>query len=140
MDYLTVQNDFLVPVGQFLKTDFPEISFPSGSDVLQILWCPRYHTHPNGDIRMLGPNVKAFWHSTISLQRMTNPKPNCPDPTLVPEQCVLDPMRVADVPGFAVWTRAQKKKFDEIESFSPNADGHTAIKIPAQQVQVPGTK
>src|SRR5579871_2557077 len=46
MDYLTVQNDFLVPVGQFLKTDFPEISFPSGSDVLQILWCPRYHTHP----------------------------------------------------------------------------------------------
>jgi hypothetical protein len=31
----------MVPVVQLLATDVPELLFPAGTDLLQIVWCPR---------------------------------------------------------------------------------------------------
>src|SRR5262245_21982612 len=32
-----------IPVVQLRRCDFPEIQFPDGREVLQILWCPQLH-------------------------------------------------------------------------------------------------
>ncbi|MBR7835274.1 hypothetical protein KDL01_18515 [Actinospica durhamensis] len=52
----------LAPVVQFFRRDAPELPFPEGTDLLQILWCP-------GDHRgALGPQPIARWRSTAELE------------------------------------------------------------------------
>src|SRR6266478_6819118 len=46
---LNEQNDYYVPVAQFRRDEFPEICFPENSDILQLLWCPRFHEQPDFD-------------------------------------------------------------------------------------------
>src|ERR1022692_948127 len=103
MNDLASQNDSHVSAAQFLKMDFPEICFPPGSDILQVLWCPRYHKdRRSGSIR--GPNVKAFWHATDDLREVPNPQPKCADEYMIPNECLFRPIRLDDIPAVEEWT------------------------------------
>ncbi len=115
-DETEVQNDYYVPVAQFLKTDFPEVEFPSGSDILQVLWCPRYHEDPDTDCGMLGPRVSAFWHRIADLHPFPNPMPRCPNSSLLPFECRLNPMRVEDVAHWQDWTAEHRQVFEEFRT------------------------
>ncbi|MEO3821488.1 hypothetical protein [Plantactinospora sp. B24E8] len=94
----------LVPVLQLLADDVPELPFPTGTDVLQVLWCPFDHDP------FSAPRPELRWRrrADIGARRQEMPKPDGEaDPEHIPDPCVLDPERVIEYPGYdlpeAVW-------------------------------------
>ncbi|GGL22637.1 hypothetical protein [Planomonospora parontospora] len=100
----------MVGVAQFYARDIPEIPFPEGVDLLQVLWCP--NEHELDDIR--GPAPLLVWRSTADLTDvLTEPPmrhhatpdslPGAPAADLsredyLPRPCVLHPERVTEYP------------------------------------------
>ena len=89
----------LVAVAQFTAADFPEIPFPAGTDLVQLLWCPDWHEqpHPEG----WGQACRLFWRRAADI---TEPLMEQPEPDevweedMVPLPCVLHPERVTEYP------------------------------------------
>jgi hypothetical protein len=92
------QNDFHVPLAQFRKDEFPEIRYPGEADILQLLWCPRFHEDPDTKWGLIGPEVAAAWHQVRDLEDIENPRPSFPEPKLIPTECAFRPLRLDDVP------------------------------------------
>jgi hypothetical protein len=98
----------LVPVVQLFAADVPELPFPDGTDVLQVLWCPFDH-EPFSAPR---PQVRWRRRGDVGARRPTMPSPDAEsDPVLVPRPCVLDPERVLEYPSHdlpaAAWTQTE---------------------------------
>lgn len=93
-----IQNDYFVGLAQFRRDEFPEINFPSDSDILQILWCPRLHANPWMEGDLLGPNILVFWHRLRDLRPFTRPTPKCADLKLIPTECGFLPVKLDDTP------------------------------------------
>ncbi|MBR7831228.1 hypothetical protein KDK95_33285 [Actinospica sp. MGRD01-02] len=51
----------MAPVVQFFRRDAPELPFPDGTELLQILWCPGEH------LGKLGPQPIARWRTAAEL-------------------------------------------------------------------------
>lgn len=96
----------LVPVMQVFADDVPELRFPSGADVLQVLWCPFDH-EPWGD-----PRPELRWRRRAEIGPTLDPMP-VPDqdanPEFVPNPCVIDPETLTEYPTYDlprdVWTQ-----------------------------------
>lgn len=85
----------LVPVMQLLADDVPELPFPDGTDVLQVLWCPFDHD-PFSAPR---PQVRWRHRGDLGACRLEMPTPDAEsDPRFVPAACVIDPERVLEYP------------------------------------------
>ncbi|MFI9806421.1 DUF1963 domain-containing protein [Streptomyces sp. NPDC052301] len=90
----------MVAVAQFTAADFPEIRFPDGTDLVQLLWCTEWHDqpHPAG----WGQACRLVWRRAADV---TGPLIEPPDPAeegdddMVPLPCALHPERVTDYPG-----------------------------------------
>lgn len=84
----------LVPILQLYVSDAPQLSFPDGTDLLQILWCPNIHTD-------WAPRARAFWRRTADIR---DPLPQMPAPNrvegerFVPQACVVHPEQVSEFP------------------------------------------
>jgi hypothetical protein len=96
----------LVPVVQLMAEDVPELPFPDGTDVLQVLWCPFDHDP------FCAPRPQVRWRrrAAVGAGRSSMPAPDVEsDPRRVPEPCVIDPERVVEYPGYdlpdAVWSQ-----------------------------------
>ncbi|MFJ3306271.1 hypothetical protein ACIPSA_24765 [Streptomyces sp. NPDC086549] len=91
----------LVAVAQFTAAEFPEIRFPEGTDLVQVLWCPEWHDqpHPEG----WGQACRLFWRREADV---TDPLTARPDPEdhwdydwdMIPRACVLHPERLTEYP------------------------------------------
>ncbi|SNX61920.1 hypothetical protein SAMN06272735_3670 [Streptomyces sp. TLI_55] len=89
----------LVAVAQLTAADFPEIRFPDGTDLVQLLWCTDWHDqpHPEG----WGQACRLFWRRADDV---TDPLGDRPDPgevedeDMVPRACVLHPERLTEYP------------------------------------------
>ena len=87
-----------VPVLQLRKADVPELDFPVGTDVFQLLWCPTDHPDP-----FYVPVVRVFWWEGSDLVDVIPPAP-VPSPTgsnYIARPCALHPERVEEFPH--VW-------------------------------------
>ncbi|MFK0159718.1 DUF1963 domain-containing protein [Streptomyces sp. NPDC090499] len=84
----------LVPVLQLFATDVPELPFPAGTDVLQVLWCPFEHGYI--------PQPKLYWRdsSTCEGELTEYPRPEGAEEDYLPDPCVLHPERVVDYPSW----------------------------------------
>ena len=86
----------LAPVLQLLASDVPELPFPPGTDVLQVLWCPFDHEPDSA------PRPELRWRRLAdigpALAEMPAPDEET-DPQLVPSPCVLHPERVVEYPA-----------------------------------------
>ncbi|GAA2490025.1 hypothetical protein GCM10023100_44580 [Actinocorallia cavernae] len=92
----------LVAVTQLTAADFPELRFPEGTDLVQLLWCPEWHDqpHPAG----WGQACRLYWRRADAV---TDPLAEPPDPEehwdhgpdMIPRACVLHPERITDYPG-----------------------------------------
>jgi hypothetical protein len=96
----------LVPVLQLLADDVPELPFPTGTDVLQVLWCPFDH-EPWSSPR---PEIRWRRRAEIGTLRPEMPLPDSEaDPEHVPSPCLLDPERVVEYPTYdlpkGVWAQ-----------------------------------
>ncbi|WP_285710962.1 hypothetical protein [Microtetraspora sp. NBRC 16547] len=100
----------MVGVAQFYALDIPEIPFPEGTDLLQVLWCPNEHVEDTG----LAPAPLLVWRRASDLTDVlaeppmrdhTTPDggPETPVADLsyedyLPRPCVLHPERVTEYP------------------------------------------
>lgn len=114
----------LVAVLQLFAADAPTISFPPGTDLLQVLWCPVTHTHLPGQDDAYAPAVTLIWRAAAVAVRggiVDPPSPYDADDTLVPKPCVLHPEQVleysVDLPD-DLWQRvARYGDWGGVESF-----------------------
>ncbi|BCL80942.1 hypothetical protein ccbrp13_34070 [Ktedonobacteria bacterium brp13] len=87
-----------VGVIQLRAADVPELGFPEGCDLFQLLWCPRDHDHEEYSYR--GPECRVYWRqsSTISEVLKEQPVPAIFNPDYMPQVCQFIPERTQDYP------------------------------------------
>ncbi|MCQ4043698.1 hypothetical protein ACFOSC_11275 [Streptantibioticus rubrisoli] len=91
----------MVSVAQLYAADVPEIAFPKGSDVVQIVWCPEPHDLPEPSF--LGKDCRVFWRRSSEVVHEPTAQP---DPwehwdaewDEVPRPCAVHPERVVEYP------------------------------------------
>jgi GNAT superfamily N-acetyltransferase len=102
-----------VPVLQLFATHVPELPFPPGTDVLQVLWCPFDHDE------IYVPRVRVFWRDSAGLEPAPLPPTLDADDDYRPNPCVLHPERFIDYPSWdlpgEVWN-ALEPRFDQLET------------------------
>lgn len=91
-------DDPMITVAQLRADEFPEIAFPDGTDLLQILWCGSYH---NLEYDGAEP-VRLFWRRAADVGPALAETPVLdPDPDrIVLRPCVIDPERVVEYPWY----------------------------------------
>jgi Domain of unknown function (DUF1963) len=107
-------NLALVPVAQLFAADVPELPFPPGTDVLQVVWCP--FDHDNGYV----PRPEIYWRRAADVNEILDPPPVPPGARseYVPSPCTLDPERVVEYPSWDLPDDAiedQDEVLDDIE-------------------------
>jgi hypothetical protein len=87
-----------VAVLQLFARDVPELPFPDGTDVLQVLWCPGLHEEGFWPL----PVVRWRAASSVTGPLLDAPEIDPDEPEVnegyVPEPCVLSPERVSEYP------------------------------------------
>ncbi|MEW1841498.1 hypothetical protein AB0392_26460 [Nonomuraea angiospora] len=100
----------MVGVAQFYARDIPEIPFPEGTDLLQVLWCPNEHQLDDG----WGPIPLLVWRRTEDLTDVLaeppmrdhatpdgdvdTPAADLSQEIYMPRPCLLHPERVTEYP------------------------------------------
>jgi hypothetical protein len=136
----------LVTVLQLLSDDFPEMPFPPGVDLFQMLWCPREH----GDIPecrekpcpMSWADPRFYWRSRRQVAR---PRPDNPPPQeayyeYVPFPCRLLPERVTEFPSVYDLPEDVRQRISEWEDQNLGPDGMHACEYEAELSVAYGTK
>ncbi|MGI5417051.1 DUF1963 domain-containing protein [Actinomadura luteofluorescens] len=112
----------LVPVLQIFARDVPELPFPQGTDLCQVLWCPLDH-----DDVGCAPAVTVLWRDSSSI---TDPllghppaDPSHSEDDYLPRPCVLSPERATEYPdpGDLSWDfqqRIQQWENDAVHDWS----------------------
>ncbi|MER6125471.1 hypothetical protein ABT173_23150 [Streptomyces sp. NPDC001795] len=89
----------MVPVVQLYERDVPGDHWPDGADVLQVLWCPNDHDELPGQPGYYGPAVEMRHRASSAVGAVLDPpRPDRTDHGYLPHPCVLDPLRVTDLP------------------------------------------
>ncbi|MER6997307.1 DUF1963 domain-containing protein [Streptomyces sp. NPDC000410] len=104
----------LVPVVQLYASDVPELPFPEGMDVMQVLWCPFDHA------QYYVPRPELHWRSTVrSAGEVARPPwPEDADDDYLPDPCVLHPERVVEYPSWDLPEELHEEleeRFDQFE-------------------------
>ncbi|MFI5530281.1 hypothetical protein ACIA8O_17235 [Kitasatospora sp. NPDC051853] len=85
----------LIPLAQLYARDVPALTFPEGTDLLQVLWAPGH------DVEGCSANVQLRWRRASDVQDLlrTPPEPAYVECDVhVPEPCVLQPEPVGEFP------------------------------------------
>lgn len=101
-------NDFYVGILQLRFEDFPEIKFPSNTNLFQLLWCPRNHI-------LNSLTCLVFWRNEreVTDSFSTLPLPSYPERHLVPHPCCLYPERVTEYPHITTLPDREKEIVEE---------------------------
>ncbi|MFB6888905.1 hypothetical protein ACFCX4_06260 [Kitasatospora sp. NPDC056327] len=90
----------MVPVVQLFANDVPALVFPTGTDVLQVLWCPLIHSAHD----QWSPTPVLRWRSAAGTSagqlRGEAPKPYEFDDEYVPRPCVVHPTEAVEYPDW----------------------------------------
>ncbi|GAB1822880.1 YwqG family protein [Herbidospora sp. RD11066] len=102
----------MVPILQIYARHVPELPFPAGADVCQVLWCPFVH---ESDYR---PVVHVSWRDSKLIEDVITevPEPAAYEKGYIPRPCVLSPERVKEFPASEEMTAELFGKLDEWES------------------------
>jgi uncharacterized protein (TIGR02996 family) len=84
---------------QLRKEDVPELGFPAGTDLFQLLWCPEQHDEDD----TFCPRPAAYWRNRRAVKQPLRPMPEPVEVPYghIPRPCVLYPERVTDYPDSA---------------------------------------
>ncbi len=90
----------MVSVVQLFAKDVPALTFPAGTDVLQVLWCPLIHS----EYDQWSPVPALRWRSAVEAAsgqlRGEAPKPYEFDDEYVPRPCVVHPTEAVEYPNW----------------------------------------
>lgn len=65
----------MVPVLQLFSRDATTITYPAGTDLLQLLWCPCIHPELPGSKQAFAPSYALIWRDSNSLSEAARPAP-----------------------------------------------------------------
>ncbi|WP_143076680.1 hypothetical protein [Streptomyces sp. MUSC 14] len=110
----------MVSVAQLYAADVPEIAFPEGTDLVQIVWCPEPHDVPKPSFQ--GKDCRVFWRRPGDIRYGPDVQPDPwehwdPEWDEVPLPCTVHPERVVEYPWWQelpVGIRKQLKSSDEL--------------------------
>ncbi len=113
---MRLHEHFYVPILQLRRDEFPELQFPEGKDLFQLLWCPNDH------FWQMAPVCKVFWRAEAKVGKL---RPDMPQPAPVeqeylPRPCELHPERVVEYPHQSDLPEAIN---DVIEQWESTLDG-----------------
>jgi hypothetical protein len=101
----------MVPVLQLRAEDAPpEVSYRPGTDLLQLLWCPRDHAEPTFFAK---PAVVWRKRSTVSSPPAEPPPTDTGFPSYIPVPCRVFPERVPEYPPYDVLPVPLRTKIDD---------------------------
>jgi hypothetical protein len=90
----------LVPVLQLTADDIPELGFPPGTDLFQLLWCPIRHERLQP---LDGPAARAFWRKRAEVRKrlvaIPSPVVDRKSDEYWPAPCILSPERIVEYPA-----------------------------------------
>jgi hypothetical protein len=103
----------MVPVLQLYAKDVPDVPFPAGADLLQVLWCPVAHEFEDMFERpmpRMAPACQAFWRSSNATGAVSPPELDLSsvDDDYLPEPCTVHPEHVEDYPN--LWELDEKDR------------------------------
>ncbi|MFI8964603.1 hypothetical protein ACIGO8_21100 [Streptomyces sp. NPDC053493] len=91
----------LLALAQFHVRDVPDLApfAPPGTDLLQVLWCPRY-AHRDARRSEYGPLTELVWRRSAGVRGpLARPRrPSVAEERYVPVPCVLHPEQVVEYP------------------------------------------
>ncbi|MFD5827743.1 hypothetical protein [Lentzea sp. NPDC060358] len=104
---------------QLYRSDFPELPFPEGTDVLQVFLCTLHHDVPHAR----GPAVRLVWRDSTTVVELIEeePQPSAQVEAYVPTVNVLEPIRYAEreskasggtkIGGWTAWRQSAPVEF-----------------------------
>lgn len=97
-----VHNDNMVPVMQLTKEDVPELGFPEGNNLFQLVWCPK----DDHDESQWEPLPNCIWrevHEADEIQLLpvdeVPPADEDAEKGLIPKPCSIHPQRIEEYPS-----------------------------------------
>ena len=116
----------LVTVLQLTADDVPELGFPQGADLFQLLWCPNDHQtlHP-----IYAPASQAFWRkrSEVSQSLGRPPSPILAEEHYCPTPCVVHLERVTEYPSAFAMSDSLPELWSKIKTSEVLADAIKSI-------------
>ncbi len=104
---------------QLRKEDVPELGFPPGTDLFQLLWCPESHDEDD----MYCPKPAVYWRKRSGVKRA---RASAPPPAPVrygyfPQPCVVYPERFVEYPdpfefNPIEWGYGEDERYPELEA------------------------
>ncbi|MEU9865462.1 hypothetical protein AB0D99_31800 [Streptomyces sp. NPDC047971] len=89
----------MVPIVQLYARDVPGLVFPTGTDLLQILWCPLVH-----EDGQYAANPSLHWRSAAQTAAKAAgrepPVPHTAEEDYVPRRCTVSPTPAAEYPNW----------------------------------------
>ncbi|MGI5487897.1 DUF1963 domain-containing protein [Microtetraspora malaysiensis] len=123
----------MVPVLQIYARDVPELPFPAGTDLCQVLWCPVTH-EPD-----FAPVLDTVWRDSRPVTEVLSevPEPIESEKEYLPSPCVLSPERVREFPSARVLPTKLHKK---IRAWSTSPSNPEKWSYQYHLSTAPGTK
>ncbi|MCX5174245.1 hypothetical protein [Streptomyces virginiae] len=91
----------MVPVLQLYAEDVPDLVFPAGTDLLQILWCPLVHEDDQ-----YAANPRLHWRSTAltaaDVAEGQPPSPHTAEKDYLPRPCTVSPTPAVEYPSWGL--------------------------------------
>ena len=87
----------MITVLQLTAEDVPELGFPQGKDLFQLLWCPNDHQALQP---IYAPASRVFWRKRSQIKECLGepPPPTSAEEHYCPAPCVVYPERVTEYP------------------------------------------
>lgn len=102
-------NTPYAPILQLRRDDFPELPWPAGKDLFQLLWCPRVHFEGNGmhdpsETPTQTPGFVAKWRTERLVVKALPAMPKLEQPF---QECSFQPEDIAEYPQADEFDREQ---------------------------------
>ncbi|PJM93267.1 hypothetical protein CG719_23880 [Streptomyces sp. CB01373] len=89
----------MVPVVQLYARNVPDLVFPAGTDLLQILWCPLVHEDDQ-----YAANPRLYWRSSALIAAGATagepPRPHTAEGDYLPRPCTVSPTPAVEYPNW----------------------------------------
>lgn len=119
----------MISVLQLTKNDVPELGFPEGKNLFQLMWCP----NQDHDECNYAPFSKCFWrqyqkgNGVQLLPKAQVPQPGSnADDFVMPKICSIAPERVAEYPDYCEVEEADEELVQNIENWIQD---HSAVDV-----------
>ncbi|MEU6275298.1 DUF1963 domain-containing protein [Streptomyces populi] len=114
----------MVPVVQLFARDVPELPFPEGLDVLQLVWCPLIHPHDQACAAL----PRLYWRNeadvltTGRLQEIPAPQEGEYEEEFMPNPCTVSPTSVVEYPNWDLPRKLRQTLQPRIEELEERFD------------------